>query len=574
MSIFTPKFRSMQRSLIFFGLVLISIGANAQFPSNYTPTYSEIIATYERIARDNPEYAKLDTIGSTDAGEPLHYFVIDKKGNFSPDSAESNEQVVCMIMNGIHAGEACGVNASIQFAMEQTPMADENVIYVILPIYNVGGALNRNSTSRANQVGPAEYGFRANAKNLDLNRDFIKCDSDNAKAFTKLYHLWKPHVFIDTHTTNGADYQPTLTLLSSFPDKLVPMQATFVEREMTPYLFEKMKDSGDEMIPYVNLTGRTPDEGLKAFLDYPRYGSGYVSLFNTIAFLTEAHMLKPFDQRVASTLNFIKVMHGFLSSRSEIIIKLKNLADAKTKTMDSFATKWRIGDDADSLEFPGYQAEKTASLISGRNYISYDREKPYRKNVPYYNEVIPYYEADLPEFYIIPAAWDDVIERLKLNRVVMTRLKQDTTLKVTSVYARYYETSEEPYEGHYPHSNVGVSERKEEVEFRKGAYLIPTDQVANRYLAHVLDPQSYDSFFAWNFFDSILTQKEYFSAYLFEETALKILQRDATLRRSFDTKKATDPDFAEDGVAQLRYIYNNSSFHEPGHLRVPIYRLN
>jgi hypothetical protein len=112
------------------------------------------------------------------------------------------------------------------------------------------------------------------------------------------------------------------------------------------------------------------------------------------------------------------------------------------------------------------------------------------------------------------------------------------------------------------------------VEFRKGAYLIPTDQVANRYLAHVLDPQSHDSFFAWNFFDSILTQKEYFSAYLFEETALKILQRDATLRRSFDTKKATDPDFAEDGVAQLRYIYNNSSFHEPGHLRVPIYRLN
>jgi len=549
------------------------VNAFGQFPSNYTPTYAETIAFYERIAADHPGTAQLNTIGKTDNGKPLHYLVIDPKGEFSPESAELNEQAVTLIINGIHPGEACGINASIMFALQKAAEPTEGLVYVIIPIYNVGGALNRNSNSRANQDGPEEYGFRGNAKNLDLNRDFVKADSKNAQTFSKLFHLWNPHVLIDTHTTNGADYQPSITLISTFPEKLDPMQATFLKREMEPSLYQQMKELGDEMIPYVNFKGRTPEDGIYTFLDYPRYSTGYAALFNTLGFTVEAHMLKPFDRRVEATHNFLQCMDAFLSEKSSMVIKLKEIADQNTVKAESFYTKWQIGKGIDSLSFPGYEAKNSTSLLSGEAFVEYDRKKPYRRDVAYYNEVKGYYRVVVPEYYAIPQAWSEVIDRLEANNVEMHQFTSDTLIDVTSRYASYYETSKNPYEGHYPHQNIGTSERKETIQFFEGDYLIPTQQKARRYLAATLDPQSEDSFFGWNFFDSVLNQKEYFSSYLFEKTAAEILERDQNLRRSFESKKQNDPAFAKDGRAQLKYIYESSIYYEKGHLRIPVFEV-
>jgi hypothetical protein len=556
-------------------IFLIALSANAfgQFPSNYTPTYAETIAFYERIAADHPNTAQLNTIAKTDNGKPLHYLVIDPKGQFSPKSALTNEQTVTLIVNGIHPGEACGINASIAFAMQKAAEPTQGLIYVIIPIYNVGGALNRNSHTRANQEGPEEYGFRGNAKNLDLNRDFIKADSENALAFTKLFHLWNPHILIDTHTSNGADYQPSLTLLSTFPEKLDPMQATFLKRELEPALYESMKSLNDEMIPYVNFKGKTPEEGIYAFLDYPRYSTGYAALFNTLGFTTEAHMLKSFDRRVEATGHFLESMNSFLAEKGSMVRKLKSIADQNMMQAEGFYTKWQIGKSVDSLSFPGYESRNSTSVLSGEAFAEYDRKKPYRRNVPYYNEVKGYYRVVLPEFYIIPQAWSEVIRRLEANNVEMYQLPEDTLMDVTSRYVTYYETSERPYEGHYPHKNIGTAEREETIQFFEGDYLIPTHQNARRYLATALDPQSEDSFFSWNFFDSVLNQKEYFSSYLFEKTAAEILERDVTLRRSFDSKKQKDPAFAKDARAQLKYIYENSIHYEKGHLRIPVFEI-
>lgn len=557
----------------FIFLLSLSINAFGQFPSNYTPTYAEAIEFYERIAMDHPNAAKLHTMGKTDTGKPLHYLVIDPKGEFTPESTVENEQTVTLIINGIHPGEACGVNASIIFAMQQAAEPTPGNVYVIIPIYNVGGALNRNSHTRANQDGPEEYGFRGNAKNLDLNRDFVKADSKNAQTFSELFHLWSPHVLIDTHTTNGADYQPSITLLTTFPEKLDPMQATFLKREMEPELFKGMDDLGDEMIPYVNFKGKTPEEGIYAFLDYPRYSTGYAALFNTLGFTLEAHMLKPFDRRVEATHNFLKSMDAFLSNKGSMVRKLKSIADQNTIMAESFYTKWQIGKGVDSLSFPGYEAENSTSALSGEAFVEYNRDRPYRRNVPYYNEVKGYYKVVLPEFYAIPQAWSEVIERLQANNVEMYQIATDTLIDVTSRYATYYETSENPYEGHYPHQNIGAPERRETIQFFAGDYLIPTKQRARRYLATVLDPQSEDSFFSWNFFDSVLNQKEYFSSYLFEKTAAEILERNSNLRRSYESKKQSDPAFAKDARAQLKYIYDNSIYYEKGHLRIPVFEV-
>ncbi|MEM9050650.1 MAG: M14 family zinc carboxypeptidase [Bacteroidota bacterium] len=558
---------------LLISLVFISTQLLGQFRSNYTPTYQEAIEFYERIQADHPSVAKLETIGKTDSGKPLHYLVIDPTGEFSPEAAMKNDQTVVLIMNGIHPGEACGINASISFALQKAADPRGDVVYVIIPIYNVGGALNRNSHTRANQNGPEEYGFRGNARNLDLNRDFIKADSENAFAFSQLFHLWNPHIFIDTHTTNGADYQPNITLISPFSERLIPMQATFLKREFEPYLYNFMKIANDEMIPYVNFRGSTPEDGIFAFLDYPRYSSGYVSLFNTIGFIVEAHMLKPFDVRVTSTLNFIRAIDKFVNERGLMVRKMKFIADKETVAQESFYTKWQVGKEIDSLDFPGYETSLSKSILSGGEFVEYDNTRPYRRNVPYYNEVIGFYKSVLPKYYVIPQAWSEVIDRLEVNNVAFKKIESDTIIEVISKYAIYYETADSPYEGHYIHSNTGISERKEEIQFFAGDILISTEQKAKRYLANTLDPQSKDSFFNWNFFDSVLNQKEYFSSYLFEKTAAEILERDHMLRNALENKKKNEPSFANDARAQLRFVYENSVYYEKGHLRIPVFEI-
>lgn len=561
---------------VFVGVTLLAgfcaTTVNAQFASNYTPTYPEIVEAYRTLAENHPETTRLVEAGETDAGQPLHALIIDGKGGFSPASARENEQVVCLVLNGIHPGEPAGINAAIDFAGEKASEPGEDVVYVVVPVYNIGGALNRNSHTRYNQEGPESYGFRGNARNLDLNRDFIKCDSRNALSFTRLFHRWKPHVFIDTHTSNGADYQPTMTLLSAFPERLVPMQQSFVEREMLPALYERMAERGERMVPYVQLSGRTPEEGLVAFTDHPRYGSGYATLFNTLAFVTEAHMLKPFDRRVEATLTFLQVMDGFLTERKDILLTLKSNADELTAESRSFDSGWRLSEEVDSLEFPGYEAD-VDTLPSGVPVPRYDRDRPYLKMVPFRNRHVADSRTELPRAYVIPGAWKEVLERLEANDIDMRVLKNDTTMEVTADYVEEYETVEPPYEGHYLHYNTSVRPRTMELTFHPGDVIVPANQPGNRYLAATLDPRNVDSFFNWNFFDSVLRKKEYASPYLFAEDAREILRRNPRLREAFEDRLRNEPGFKENTWEQIGFILDHSQMAEMEFKRIPVYRL-
>lgn len=561
----------MRRLLISSLVVFLALTGHAQ--NNTTPTYPEIIAAYSRLTSTYPGVCKLEEAGETDSGKPLHLFIIDPSGSFVPEKAAEREKVVCLIMNGIHPGEPCGIDASIAFAKKKAADPDPNVVYCFIPVYNVGGALNRGSHSRANQEGPEEYGFRGNAKNLDLNRDFIKSDSKNALSFARLYHRWSPEVFLDTHTSNGADYQPTLTLISSFPEKYTPMQSTFLTKEFNPYLYEKMEEKGDAMVPYVHSRKGTPDGGIQAFTDLPRYSMGYVSLFNTFGFTTEAHMLKPFDDRVASTLNFLEVLDSFLTSRADVLIEMKRIADAQTAKLKTVKYGWSIGEESDSISFPGYNADTITSAVTGLPQLVYLRDEPYSKNIAYYRYHKSAGEADIPAFYLIPQAWQRVIKRLEANDVHFKRLMHDSLLSVSSVYVDSFKTVDSPYEGHYLHYEAAVTKRRQEVQFYKGDYLIPTGQPAKRYIAQVLTAPAEDSFFNWNFFDAVLMQKEYFSSYVFDATAETLLKRNNTLRKAFEARKKKDTAFAKDARAQLEFIYKNSDYYEDTHRRLPVFGL-
>jgi hypothetical protein len=545
---------------------------------NQTATFSEIRSFYKKLSNISP-LVEVRDFGMTDSGHPLQVVVIASDRDFTPESNQLANKTILFINNGIHPGEPDGIDASMLFAREivqNTIMSDllRHLTIVIIPVYNIGGCINRSATSRANQNGPEAYGFRANAKNLDLNRDFIKCDSKNAISFNQIFNQWQPDVMIDTHTSNGADYPYTMTLIATQKDKLHPLLSEFMTSNMLPYLYKDMDKKGWEMVPYVYSRG-LPDTGIYGFMETPRYSSGYAALHHTISFMPETHMLKPYKDRVESTLAFLRTTTEYLASNGSKLIQIRKNVKSMVKEQSLFPITYTLDTQkADSLLFKGYTASYKKSEVSGLDRLYYDKSKPWQKTIPYFNHYLPETVVNKPYAYIVPQAYDKIIELMKINGVNMQILANDTILDVEMYRIEKFETSKNPYESHYNHSQTEVSALKVKKQFYKGDFMILTNQSSNRYIVETLEPQATDSWFNWNFFDGILAQKEHFSDYVFEDLAASILDKNPELRAKLEAKKSNDEKFAADGKAQLDFVYKNSSYYEPTHNMYPVARLN
>lgn len=575
----------IRRYLLIVPFVLLVIqseksDAQAQGRRMYTKTrtYAELIAQYEYFAKSS-SHGKLFSYGSTDAGLPLHLFVISANRTFDPVAARSKGQTIFFINNGIHPGEPDGIDASVELTnwlLKDSTRIPKNVVICIVPVYNVDGALNRGKYSRANQAGPEEYGFRGNAQNLDLNRDCIKLDSRNAQTLIEMLRLWDPDLFIDTHTSDGADYQYTMTLINTQRDKLHPYLSGLMVRKMLPYLYDKMASRNYEMTSYVDTRGETPESGIVEFLETPRFTTGYTTQFNCVGFVSETHMLKPFNDRVWSTYELLQSMAEAASVFGDTLRELRKRATEEIMIRREFPLNWTLDTTRyEKIKFKGYEAAYKPSGVTGAKRLYYDRSKPFTKEVSFYPNYVSAVSASRPDVYIIPQAWKEVIDRLRLNGVLMKQMVKDTVIYCDGYYIASYETSKSPYEGHYVHSNIRVTPvKKIQRKFYKGDYWIETAQPAARYLVEVLDPQCDDSFFAWGFFDAILQQKEWYSDYVFEDVAEELLKTDPELKRKLEDRKKLDPSFAGNPRAQILFIYRNSPYYEKSHNLYPVGRLN
>lgn len=540
-----------------------------------TATYRQTIKYYNDLAEAYPEIS-IDSMGKTDAGKPLHLVTYNPDAVFDFSEIRKNKRII-LINNGIHPGEPDGIDATMMLFRDLVQghiSPPKNTVLATIPVYNVGGSLNRNSTTRTNQNGPKEYGFRGNARNYDLNRDFIKCDTENAQTFARIFHLVEPDVFIDNHVSNGADYQYTLTHLFTQHNKLGGNLGHYLHTKMMPQLEKKLAEKDWDITPYVNVFNRVPDLGFSQFMDYPRYSSGYTTLFNTLGMMVETHMLKPYKQRVEGTYGLMISMMEITEENGETIAELRKNASLEIQDRKTYALDWEVDTTKTSiLDFKGFEGEIKKSEITGLDRLKYDRSKPFTKKVTYQNHFKPTVEVDVPKAYMIPQGWWNVIDLLKLNAVEMTPLEKDTTITVESYNILSYETRKTPYEGHYMHYGTQIQKSVRTVNFTKGDYLVYTRQKAFRYLIETLEPQAPDSFFNWNFFDTVLQQKEGFSPYVWEDKALEVLADDPELSVAFAAKKSGDMDFANNWYAQLDWIHKHSKYYEKAHLQYPVYRI-
>ena len=541
-----------------------------------TPAYPEIIDWWKKLDEKSGK-VKMLQMGMTDAGYPLHLVVVSNIGDYNFENIRKNNKRIILVNNGIHPGEPDGVDASMLLARDIVSgkyKIPDNIVIAFIPVYNIGGCLNRSANFRVDQNGPEEFGFRGNSQNLDLNRDMIKCDSKDARALTAIFHLVDPDVFADNHVSNGADYQHVMTLLSTQNSKLGGPMGEYLRGEFEPALYRSMKTKGYDLVPYVNSFGDTPENGWPEYWDSPRYVSGFAALWQCFSFVPESHMLKPYDQRVKATYALMQSFIEFTSLNSEKIKTIRQQARESVKTAAEFPISWVLDRSRyREVQYLGYEAGRKNSEVSGLPRLYYDRNKPFEKTVKIFNYFAVKSTVKKPTAYIIPQGWWKVIELLQLNRVQMSPLKKDTVIEVEVYKIEDYKTLARQYEMHHLNSDVKISSTVQRIRFRKGDWYIPLNQVANRFLIETLEPQAEDSYFAWNYFDAILGQKEGYSAYAFEDIAADYLKKNPELVSKLDQLRKTDTVFAKSGRAQLNYVYQQSPWYEPDHMRYPVYRV-
>jgi Carbohydrate esterase 2 N-terminal/Zinc carboxypeptidase len=541
-----------------------------------TATYFECIDFYKQLDKLSPKLT-IREMGMSDAGYPYQVVLYSGDGQTDPNSWHKNHKVVILINNGIHPGEPDGVDASMMLLRDLVAkkiVLPDNIALAVIPLYNIGGALNRGSFSRANQNGPESYGFRGNAQNLDLNRDFTKCDSRNARAFAQIFHWVDPDIQMDNHVSDGADYQYTMTLLASQWNKLGGELGKFLHDIFQPGLYRSMEKKGWPMTPYVNFEDGSPENGWVAFYDPPRYSSGYATLFNTIAFMPETHMLKPFRDRVMATyaLELTMIEQASLHA-GEIIEKRK-----KNFNLDLLRTEFPLGWKPDTsrfdlIAFKGYEASHKTSEVTGLQRLYYDHSRPFEKQARFFDYFSPDGPVTAPEAYLLPQGWHEVADLLALNGVRMQRLVKDTMIDVEAYHIDDYRSSTRAYEKHHRNTGVQVTNSRQSIQFLKGDYLIPTSQSARRFLIEMLEPLGDDSYFSWNFFDAVLQEKEGYSAYRWEDLSAAWLKDHPDVREKLEDRKKNDAAFSQNAEAQLEFVYRRSPYYEPAHLRYPVYRV-
>ena len=292
--------------------------------------------------------------------------------------------------------------------------------------------------------------------------------------------------------------------------------------------------------------------------------------------MVETHMLKPYKQRVEGTYELMKSMIEIVEEDHATIKQKRTSTEKQLRDVaKTYVLDWEIDTTkASTLNFKGYEGRFISSHVTGAQRLKYDRNKPFTKAVTYQNYYKPKVEVTIPKAYIIPQGWYHVIDLLKLNQVDMHQLKNDSIIKVESYRISGFETRQTPYEGHYQHYNTTVNKTEQNINFAKGDYIIDTHQYAFRYLLETLEPQAPDSFFNWNFFDTVLQQKEGFSPYVWEDKALELLNNDPELKEAFNRQKKESVEFSNNWYAQLDWIYKQSNYYEKAHMQYPVYRVN
>lgn len=548
-----------------------------------TPRYEETMR-YLRKLDDYSGKISYFEFGRSAQGRALMAVVYDKDGLRSADEIRGAGRSILFVQACIHPGESEGKDAMLMLLRDWVVDGKNEKLFdktsiLFVPIFNADGHERFSPYSRINQNGPQEMGWRTTANNLNLNRDHTKADAPEMQAWLQMYHQWQPEFFIDTHTSNGADYQYVITYVLETGGQ---MDAALTEWQKNNYLKPletKMAKAGFPLFPYVSFRRwHDPRSGLVGGVAGPMFSQGYTALRNRPGLLVETHMLKPYKDRVDATAKIIVSTLEILHNEGPSLQKMIRAADqyvASAKFRDQpFPLRYSVDmNDSIMVPFKGVAYDVIKSDLTGGDWFVYDNSRPQLYQLPFFNTSKAIAEVRLPEAYIIPKEWSEVIFRCQLHGIEMYSLPDDALLDVEMYHFKSFEFARTPYEGRHRVSRMDFEMRESQQVFPAGSFIIPMNQPLARLIPYLLEPNGSGSFLEWGFFNIIFEQKEYAESYVMEPLARQMLDSIPGLREEFESKKENDPNFAANSWQQLNWFYSRTPWWDNQYLKYPIARI-
>lgn len=579
----------MRAFILFFilGAVLISAQDKDKFlthfeASNYleSPNYEESIKYLNKLAEASP-YLETFVAGKTPQGRDFYWAVVSEEKLFTADEIAKSEKPLIFIENGIHSGEIEGKDACFLLLREMLITGEKADLlsefnFVIIPIFNIDGHERRSPYGRINQNGPTEMGWRTTAQNYNLNRDFLKADAPEMRMLLNLFTDYNPDFFIDTHTTNGSDYQYTVTYAVEKYENVPPSIRQWINKTYVPELEKRVEERGYFIGPYIGFVEGDMDKGAYDWSALPRLSEGYTAIRNRAGLLIETHMLKPYKDRVFSTK---EVIEATLELVSEIPGGIKNMNKAADdfvieeyyKNRKPFPLTLKRTEKTGTLIYKGIKYDNYYSEITGDSIKHYNGV-PFDKELKFYNDMIGDVYVTAPEAYYLPAQFDYLLDRIEAHGVKVKRLEKDMVVKTETYKFRDVTFAKAPYESHIrPSYKYDVITGEETLQ--AGGLLISCDRKTLPVILHMFEPDGPDSFVQWGMFNMIFERKEYFEFYSMEPIAARMYQEDAQLRAEFDEKVKSDSAFAASPYDRLNFFYKRSKYYDQAHNVYPVKRV-
>jgi len=539
-----------------------------------SPTYAETMAWIEKLAA-NSEYLKIVVVGTSEQGRPINMIIASKDHDFTSEELSTSKKSLIMFQAGIHAGEIDGKDAGMMLLRDisqgdkLTLLDDSNLLFI--PILNTDGHERRSEYGRVNQRGPKEMGWRTNALNLNLNRDYTKLETAGITAIAKVINSYDPDLYIDIHVTDGADYQYDITYGFVATGGYSPKISGWLSNYFQPEVDQALKDQGHIPGPLLFAANNEDfTEGNIAFSFSPRFSHTYGDIRHLPSILIENHSLKPFEQRVLGTYIFLEQAIKSVGTHfSELQSAVK--AD-RNQEKEAVIVKYQFRDTpADSMEFLGIASKKVTSKITGNEYVDWEG-KPITQLVPSILMDKPAASVPVPKAYWIPVEWSDIIDKLKTHGFEMDILKEAKEVNMELCTISEYKLSNQPYEGRFRFQSFELEKENSTVMLNPGSVRVKTDQPLGELLVILMEPESVDSFFQWGYFHSILSQTEYMETYIMEPMIAKMLSEDTDLKKRFEAKKTSNPEFSKSPRAIYSWFYEQTPYFDQNWKVIPVGR--
>lgn len=537
-----------------------------------TPPYPEVLAWYRRLADASPDLSYLE-VGVTGENRPIIMLVASRGGASTPAALRATGRPTVLVQGGIHSGEIDGSDAGMMLLRDLTvgKRLDllDRVNLLLIPVLNPDGHARSSPAGRMNQRGPEVTGWRTNARNLNLNRDYAKLDTPEVRAVVEVINEWNPDFYVDVHVTDGSDYQYDITWGWNDLGGWSPSIAAWIRDTLQPRVDNALTAAGHSPGRLVfEMDGRFPGKGLVEWTATPRFSQGYGDARHLPSILVENHSLKPFRRRVLGTYVLLQsLLETVAANRASL--RDATRADLSRRPAE-VSLDWSYETQNPTVDFPAYETRLRLSPISGEPVVEY-LETPKTWKVPLIRQTVPSAVTKPPVAYWIPSEWTEVIDRLVAHGIRLERNREPISREVGMYRLVNPVLATSVFEGHVPLTTDWTALRQSET-FPRGSVRVPFDQPLGILAMLLLEPGSPDSLLRWGFFHPILSRTEYAEAYVMEPMAQRMMDENPELRAEFEKALVEDESLRTNPAQRLEWFYRRTPWYDERYLLYPVGR--